>query len=58
MQGGQEEGRLPTRKAEVGCRSLVGAAVQAEVVEAQQQVEGSRRDRRELLVVLWMCGAN
>ena len=50
MQGGREEGQLPARKAEEGCRSPVGAAVQAEVVAALRRVEGSQRDPEKLQV--------
>ena len=58
MQGVREEGWLPVLKAEVGYRSPVGAAVQAEVVAALRRAEGSRRDRRELLVSQGCCEAN
>ena len=56
MQGGRKEGQLLAQKAEVGCQSPVGAAVQAEVAEAQRRAEGSRRDLGKLLVTLRSCG--
>ena len=58
MQGGWEGGSLPAWTVEEGCRSLVGAAAQSEVVATLQRVESSQRDWDRLLTLRGSSEAN